>query len=92
MSGQAYAEMPTELAQANLQDITAQPLLNYLVALSYMRGTVQISETSNLNEIYADLLGAVYERGWASDQHPELQPEQSTSVVGLIFSIRLYRA
>ncbi len=65
--------MPTELAQANLQDITAQPLLNYLVALSYMRGTVQISETSNLNEIYADLLGAVYERGWASDQHPELQ-------------------
>jgi Pentapeptide repeats (8 copies) len=73
VTGRNYANLPEELAQENLLEITAQPLLNYLVALSYRRGELQISATSNLNEIYADLLAAIYERGWADKrQHPAL--------------------
>jgi uncharacterized protein YjbI with pentapeptide repeats len=73
VSGRGFAEMPIELAQDSLSDITAQPLLNYLVALSYVRGELNISATSNLNEVYADLLTAIYDRGWANSQHPALR-------------------
>ena len=57
--------MPVELNQGNLVEITAQPLLNYLVALSYDRGNLDFSKESNLNAIYEDLLERVYERDWA---------------------------
>jgi len=39
-------------------------LLNYLVALSFERDKLRFSKDTNLNEIYADLLDAVYERGY----------------------------
>ena len=64
-SGRGYTAMPSELDRKNLLEITTQPLLNYLVALSLVRGKVQLSEESNLNSIYKDLLEAVFERGWA---------------------------
>ena len=48
ITGRDYSELPTALAQKNLVEITAQPLLNYLVALSYGRDKLNISETSNL--------------------------------------------
>jgi hypothetical protein len=44
VSGRGYTAIPTELAQDSLSDITAQPLLNYLVALSYIRGELNISD------------------------------------------------
>nr|WP_242072178.1 pentapeptide repeat-containing protein [Nostoc sp. FACHB-110] len=69
-----YNGLPVALNQGKLIEITAQPLLNYLVALSYDRGEVEFSENSNLNTIYADLLKAVYERRWGDKQkHPVAQ-------------------
>ncbi|WP_041555315.1 pentapeptide repeat-containing protein [Nostoc sp. PCC 7524] len=69
-----YNGLPAVLDQGRLIEITAQPLLNYLVALSYERGEVEFSENSNLNTIYADLLKAVYERRWGDRQkHPIAQ-------------------
>ncbi|WP_242056467.1 pentapeptide repeat-containing protein [Nostoc sp. FACHB-152] len=69
-----YNGLPEALDQGKLIEITAQPLLNYLVALSYDRGEVEFSENSNLNTIYADLLKAVYERRWGDKQkHPIAQ-------------------
>jgi uncharacterized protein YjbI with pentapeptide repeats/DNA replication protein DnaC len=69
--GIGYAGLPSELDQGKLREITAQPLLNYLVALSFGRGEVDFSADSNLNSIYADLLKAVYERKWAGKKkHP----------------------
>ena len=62
--GKRYAELPADLIKEDLDVITAQPLLNYLVALSYARGKV----ATNLNEIYADLLRAVHERNYAGGQ------------------------
>ncbi|AFZ60113.1 pentapeptide repeat-containing protein [Anabaena cylindrica FACHB-243] len=69
--GIEYTGLPSELDQGKLKEITAQPLLNYLVALSFARGEVDFSADSNLNSIYADLLKAVYERKWADKKkHP----------------------
>ncbi|WP_413175705.1 pentapeptide repeat-containing protein [Anabaena azotica] len=68
--GIEYTGLPSELNKGKLGEITAQPLLNYLVALSFGRGEVYFSAASNLNSIYADLLKAVYERKWADKKHP----------------------
>jgi uncharacterized protein YjbI with pentapeptide repeats len=74
-SGLGYTHMPQELDRGNLTEITSQPLLNYLVALSYQQGKVKITPESNLNEIYQNLLTAVYERGWAGKdaRHPAIE-------------------
>lgn len=61
-SGKAYTQMPRELITANLDDITCWPLLNYLVALSYDRQQLDFSAETTLNQVYSDLLQAVYER------------------------------
>ncbi len=73
VSGKDYPGLPAELDKKNLAEITSQPLLNYLVALSLRRGELDFSEETNLNAVYADLLKAIYERGWANCQHPTLQ-------------------
>ncbi|WP_193365054.1 hypothetical protein [Neosynechococcus sphagnicola] len=72
-SGSGYTGLPAELDQGNLIEITAQPLLNYLVALSLRRGKLKFSEETNLNAVYADLITAIYERGWAEHQHTAIQ-------------------
>lgn len=62
--GQNFNGVPSQLQIREIDDITAQPLLNYLVALSYRRGKIDFDKTLNLNAIYADLLAAVHERGY----------------------------
>jgi len=65
---------PRELRRSDLEEITAQPLLGYLVALSFDRGTVDFSKSDvNRNAIYADLVEAVYERGYGGAQHPSVR-------------------
>ena len=59
-AGKGYAGLPAELAREHLAEITAQPLLNYLVALSYDRKTIAFTDETTLNQIYADLIRAVY--------------------------------
>ena len=68
-SGSCFTGLPPQLDRGKLNEITAQPLLNYLVALSFRRGTVEFSEETNLNAVYDDLLKSVYDRGWESNQH-----------------------
>jgi uncharacterized protein YjbI with pentapeptide repeats len=68
-SGSDFTGLPPQLDRGNLNEITAQPLLNYLVALSFRRGAVEFSEATNLNAVYDDLLKSVYDRGWESNQH-----------------------
>jgi uncharacterized protein YjbI with pentapeptide repeats len=70
VTGKTDPTMPKALQRDDLQDITAQPLLNYLVALSYERGELDFSTQVNLNEIYQDLLEAVYERDYEGGIHP----------------------
>ena len=64
LTGMNYSGLPKELDRLDLEEITAQPLLNYLVALSFTRNKLDFSKDINLNSIYEDLLCAVYERGY----------------------------
>ena len=69
-SGREYGGMPDVLERDELVEITSQPLLNYLVALSFVRGALDFATESSLNVIYDDLLKAVYQRVWGEHQHP----------------------
>ncbi|MDD4912344.1 MAG: pentapeptide repeat-containing protein [Sideroxydans sp.] len=64
LTGHKYKGLPEELDRGDLVEITAQPLLNYLLALSFCRGKLDFSAGINLNQIYHDLVEAVYERGY----------------------------
>jgi uncharacterized protein YjbI with pentapeptide repeats len=64
LRGLPYAGLPQELRTKALVDITAQPLLNYLVALTYERKQIDFGQRVSLNSIYADLLSAVYDRAY----------------------------
>lgn len=64
LTGHKYKGLPKELDRDDLLEITAQPLLNYLLALSFCRGKLDFSAGVNLNQIYHDLVEAVYERGY----------------------------
>jgi len=88
-SGRGDTGLPPELNQGNLTEITAQPLLNYLVALSLQRGELMFSEETNLNAVYADLLKAIYERGWAADQHVAIKGIEYKDFVRILEEIAL---
>jgi uncharacterized protein YjbI with pentapeptide repeats len=64
LTGIGCMGLPRELNRNDLVEITSQPLLNYLVALSLIRGKLDFSKDINLNLIYADLVAAVHERGY----------------------------
>ncbi|WP_341526524.1 pentapeptide repeat-containing protein [Nostoc sp. UHCC 0302] len=91
VSGHEYPGLPENLDQGHLREITSQPLLNYLVALSYEQGELVFSEDSNLNEIYADLLTRVYKRVWAEDnqdiKNPHLKGVEKEDFIGILEGI-----
>ncbi|EDX73897.1 Pentapeptide repeat protein [Coleofasciculus chthonoplastes PCC 7420] len=89
VSGYGYTGLPNELDQGNLTEITAQPLLNYLVALSLRRGKLTFSKDTNLNAIYNDLLKAIYERGWAGHQHRAIQGIEERDFIRILEEIAL---
>ncbi|NWB60017.1 MULTISPECIES: pentapeptide repeat-containing protein [unclassified Pseudomonas] len=71
LTGLSYKGIPQELDRPDLVEITSQPLLNYLLALSFCRGKLNFSSGVNLNQIYDDLVQAVYERGYENGRKPE---------------------
>ena len=89
--GKNYAQLPPELSGKNLQEITAQPLLNYLIALTFERGEVQFSQETNLNNIYENLLKAVYERGYEKNSrgHRAIEGIKKEDFVLILMEIAL---
>ncbi|MBD2102964.1 pentapeptide repeat-containing protein [Leptolyngbya sp. FACHB-261] len=71
-NGKDYAALPSELNRDDLTEITSQPLLNYLVALAFNRGELNLTGEINLNGIYGGLLQSIYKRVWTDEQHPTL--------------------
>lgn len=71
LTGRPYSGLPSDLQRSDLAEITAQPLLNYLLALSYCRGKLNFNIGVNLNEIYSDLVDAIYERGYEKGRKHE---------------------
>ncbi|HEX8154033.1 MAG TPA: NACHT domain-containing protein, partial [Thermoanaerobaculia bacterium] len=70
LTGRGYGGLPAPLAGRELDELTAQPLLTYAVATAYAAGKLRLEGNVNQNSVYGDLLAAVYERRWASGQHP----------------------
>jgi len=66
--GLPKSQMPEPLKRDDLREITEQPLLNYLLALSFQRKKVDFEAETNLNVIYADLLRAVYDKRWGGEK------------------------
>jgi hypothetical protein len=89
LKGKGYSGLPEELDQGKLVEITAQPLLNYLVALSYDRGEIDFSADSNLNAIYNNLLEQVYKRDWADYQHPTLGSIEKPDFIRILEEIAI---
>ena len=98
VTGKNYTIMPEELKLDSLVEITSQPLLNYLVALSYVRSKddaiedkdkIIFSKKTNLNAIYQDLLKSVHKRGWDTDQHPTLKGVEYKNFVRILEEIAL---
>ncbi|MEL6559574.1 MAG: pentapeptide repeat-containing protein [Bacteroidota bacterium] len=56
--------MPEELDNENMDQITTEPLLNYLVALSWQINPDKFNENININEVYEQLIEGVYDREW----------------------------
>ncbi|WP_051210891.1 pentapeptide repeat-containing protein [Runella zeae] len=73
LKGNIYERMPQALQLDKLEEITAQPLLNYLVALSVERGKIKFTINTNLNDIYRDLLEGVYDRAYEKRQHKNIE-------------------
>jgi hypothetical protein len=72
LTGRSFKNIPGELKAGEVGEVTGQPLLNYLVALAYQRQNVELSNGTNINALYGDLIKAVYERSWSRRPHPAL--------------------
>ena len=65
----AQAPLPQTFRQGELDEVTRQPLLMYLVAFSYLQGKLDPG-SADLNSVYAGLITAVWERSY--DDSPPL--------------------
>ena len=84
--GDEHTAMPRTLQRSDLDELTSQPLLGYLIALSFARGKVDFSKPDDvdLNAIYQDLIGSVHERDYAGARLPDvrhLSTEQFTQLL-----------
>lgn len=87
-TGRKYEDLPQELSGQQLKELTDQPLLNYLLALSYVREELDFSTDANLNQIYRDLLSAVYERGWDRQKgHPATEGMEEDQFIRILEEI-----
>ena len=64
-----YDGLPTNLDTDKLDEITEQPLLNYLLALSISGKKNGVETGASRNRIYVDLLHEVYNRKWGGERH-----------------------
>lgn len=62
--GLAYQNLPKELRNENMDKITAEPLLNYLVALSWKEAPEKFDKNTNINDVYYQLITGVYNRDY----------------------------
>lgn len=61
--------IPAFLEHENFSDLSTQPLLNFLLALSFMRGKIDFDKGPSLNQVYFDLIERVLDRPWGKHNH-----------------------
>ena len=73
VSGNSYSGLPEEFATLGMQDVTSQPLLNFLLAHRFGAShgdSAQISQLTNRVTLYENLLNDVFERRWDRGRNP----------------------
>ena len=60
--GSKRTDIPAVINTSGLDSLTTEPLLNYLLALSYLAGSLDDQRNCTLNNIYNDLIKQVYRR------------------------------
>ncbi len=68
-----YDTVSEAFSEGRLAEITAQPLLNYLVALSYGAEEPGAFKIDNLNSVYAKLIHDLFRRDWDKQQIPSMR-------------------
>jgi len=89
LTGRGFVGMPKQLEREDLAEINAQPLLNYLLALSYCEGGLDFSQEINLNQIYAGLVKAVHERGYEGRRHAGVRHMELTEFFLMLEEVAL---
>jgi uncharacterized protein YjbI with pentapeptide repeats len=81
LKGKKCEGLPKTIRIDSLDEITSQPILNYLLAISDYFLQNKIDRETTRNQIYQSLLEKVYDRGWADRNkvtgkfgHPITQP------------------
>ncbi len=87
VQGKNWDGMPEDVKQDHLHEITTQPLLNCLFALSRRESPDgKVEATDNINQIYRRLLSRVVDRDYdpIAKRHPALGKLTSAQVVELL--------
>lgn len=84
-----YHKFPAQLNTQKLEPITTEPLLNYLVALTFEGGRVDFSNDVTLNTIYNDLLEAVHNRQWDHGNHKSIDHLEKKDFLRILEEIAL---
>ncbi len=69
LKGNPSRRMPKVLQTEELDKITKEPLLNYLVALAWTFNPTRFETKININEIYQELIKGVYQRDYEKEAH-----------------------
>lgn len=67
-----FSKLPNDLNKIELDKVTSQPLLNYLVAITYDECGKNFFKNFNLNNLYKHFIKSVYERGYAGGKKLEV--------------------
>jgi uncharacterized protein YjbI with pentapeptide repeats len=73
--------IPAFLSHGTFKELVEQPLLNFLMALTYLRGEADFGENANINNVYFDLMARVLDRPWGKHTHLKWTIEEFLEVM-----------
>ncbi len=73
--------IPEFLSQDAFSDLVDQPLLNFLLALTYLRAQTDFGKNANINNVYYDLMVRVLDRPWGKHKHLKWTIEEFLEVM-----------
>lgn len=73
--------IPAFLDDPAFKELVEQPLLNFLLALTYLRGEADFGENANINNVYYDLMARVLDRPWGKHTHLKWTIEEFLEVM-----------
>jgi hypothetical protein len=82
-----YPEVPDVMTNGTMQNLTAQPLLNYLIAVMHTHDSTTFSAERNRNAVYRDIVTYVFRRDWGDKQHASMHKEHENCFVRVLQAV-----